>query len=1133
MAETAPTESRPSRLQNVLQTVLNIQPGEEGRTALFFVYLLTASSIFIIGRSVRDSLFLNQLPNAAALLPWMWVGYGVVSALVATVYSRFADRIRRDLLIIGFTTFSAVSYLAILVAIKMDIAKTVDWKWIYSVFFIWAEVIGNLIIVQCWTYANDVHTTRDAKRLFGVIGAGRVLGIVVCGIAIKAALSAALITTENLVFVILALMGGIVLCAALVRRWYARGAAPAPPRPRAAGQAPATREGSLLGTRYAQLFALTILLVFVACTVADYQFKIIAKDTFKKKEDLTAYFGLFYAVVGAIAFVLQFFCTSRILAAFGLLVGLAIMPISLLGSSVALLFSQSIYVASILKFSDNGFQYSINEASFQLLYFPFPEAVKGRIRALMDAIVKPVAYAVGGIVLIVAANAAFPQRLSLITIPLLLAWLVCIVFLRTEYVKALTRTLKDRRLRQGHMDGHEGESLTLQSLISLLDDENEETAVFALERIRDAGEETLIPHLDRLLASPHERIRIAAMGILERHPDPAHSLRIDAAMADRSPNLRAAALMAWCALKREDAIERVLPLREYPSPAVRAAAIAGLMKYGGLDGVMTCGTDLKHLLAGPTWEDRALAARILGIIGVRHFYRQLVPLLEDADSRVRVAAADAAGLIGNPNLIDPLLPLLGDVKAAPAAELALQRYGDEAIPRIVRVFDGNGESQTAAKHVARVLGRIGTPAALQTLFSRIDYPDPRVRRKILKAAARVYVGLDSPGSINADRVEERLLVEMRDFYALYRDWEAMQAAYPGELVESTFRSGEFRSLDRIYSLLRLHYPSRSIDLIRRNLRSGTAAQKSNALELADNTVGPRLKKPLLGLLEDSPIARKSAAGAELFELPTASADAWVEKALAGTDAWLRVVAMESIRVYKIGRLGLRVVPALEHPSALVRETAARTVAELQGPAAAEALMKLLEDRDRHVRTTVRSLLRDTGRTPAPEEKGGPLVLTTLERIVFLRHVTLLQGVPAEDLAALAEICEETFVAKDAEVVREGEPGDTLFVIVKGRVEVLVSGHRLTELGERDCFGEMSMLDQETRSATVKALEDLELLTIAQDDFHEMLTDRGEIASNILRVLTKRLRESDRQITKLRQRPAAEPPAAEAETGKAP
>lgn len=1116
MPDTVSLQPRPSRFQHILEAVLNIQPGEAGRTALFFVYLLTASSIFIIGRSVRDSLFLSELGDSApALLPWMWVGYGIVSAIVASVYGRFADRIRRDILIIGFTTGAAASYLAILIVIKMDIAETVNWKWIYSVFFIWAEVIGNLIIVQCWTYANDVHTTRDAKRLFGVVGAGRVLGIVICGIAIKAALSAELISTENLIFVILALMGGIVVWASLVRRWYARSVSPAP-RPRPQGGPPGVqKEGSLLGTRYARLFALTILIVFVVCTVADYQFKIIAKKAFPKKEDLTAYFGLFYAVVGAVAFILQFFCTSRILATFGLLVGLAIMPIGLLGSSIALLFSQSIFVVSMLKFSDNGFQYSINEASFQLLYFPFPEAVKGRIRAVMDAIVKPVSYALGGVVLIVAANAAFPERLSAITIPLLAAWLVCIVFLRTEYVRALTKTLKDRRLRHGHEDGHGGESLTLQSLVSLLNDEDEETAVFALEQIRDTGEEPLIPHLDLLLASPHQRIRIAAMGILERHPDPGHALRIDAALSDRLPALRAAAIMAWCSLKREDAIERILPLRDYPAPAVRAAAIAGMMRYGGLDGVMTCGSDLKRLLASPSWEDRSLAARILGTIGVRHFYRQVVPLLEDGDPRVRVAAAEAAGQIGNPNLIEPLLPLLGDVKAAQAAELALQKYGDEAIPHLVKVFTGNGESGTAGKHVARVLSRIGTPAALKALFARIDYADARVRRKILKATARVYVGLGSPGTINVDRVEERLLVEMRDTYALYREWEAMQSTYPGDLVDNTFRSEEFRALDRIYSLLKLLYSARSIDLIRRNLRSGTPAQRSNALELVDNTVGQRLKKPLLGLLEDASIAQRSARGAEMFELPASSADAWVERTLAGTDAWLRVVAMETIRAHKIQRLVPRVTPALEHPSALVRETAARTLGDLQGPEAADSLMRLLEDRDRHVRTTVRYLLRDR-HVPVPAStEGGPHVLTTLERIVFLRHVALLQGVPAEDLAALAEICDETFVTKDAVVVKEGEPGDTLFVIVKGRVEVVVGGQRLTELGERDCFGEMSMLDQETRSATVKALDDLELLTIAQDDFHEILTDRGEIASNILRVLTKRLRESDREITRLR------------------
>jgi CRP-like cAMP-binding protein len=68
---------------------------------------------------------------------------------------------------------------------------------------------------------------------------------------------------------------------------------------------------------------------------------------------------------------------------------------------------------------------------------------------------------------------------------------------------------------------------------------------------------------------------------------------------------------------------------------------------------------------------------------------------------------------------------------------------------------------------------------------------------------------------------------------------------------------------------------------------------------------------------------------------------------------------------------------------------------------------------------------------------------------------------------------------------------------------------IAELGERECFGEMAILDAAPRSATVTALDDTSLLKITREDFQEIMTEKPEIAMGIIKVLTRRLRDAIR------------------------
>jgi CRP-like cAMP-binding protein len=138
------------------------------------------------------------------------------------------------------------------------------------------------------------------------------------------------------------------------------------------------------------------------------------------------------------------------------------------------------------------------------------------------------------------------------------------------------------------------------------------------------------------------------------------------------------------------------------------------------------------------------------------------------------------------------------------------------------------------------------------------------------------------------------------------------------------------------------------------------------------------------------------------------------------------------------------------------------------------------------------------------------MLTTVEKVLFLKSIDLFRALPAEELAQIAEIAEEQeFVAGDP-VFAEGEPGDALYLVVEGQVRVHKSQKQIAMLGVRDVVGEMAVLDGESRSASVTVMTDSALLKIGRDDFRDILTERPEIAMGVIKVLSHRLRETSRK-----------------------
>jgi len=138
-------------------------------------------------------------------------------------------------------------------------------------------------------------------------------------------------------------------------------------------------------------------------------------------------------------------------------------------------------------------------------------------------------------------------------------------------------------------------------------------------------------------------------------------------------------------------------------------------------------------------------------------------------------------------------------------------------------------------------------------------------------------------------------------------------------------------------------------------------------------------------------------------------------------------------------------------------------------------------------------------------EDGRIGMKTIEKVILLKRVEMFARTPEEVLSEVAQLLEEQQVKRGQRIFEKGDTGDSLYIVVDGRVRVHDGDRTLNSLGPRDIFGELALLDPEPRSASVEALEDTRLLRLDRDTFSELMAGNIEMVTGVLRVLCQRLR----------------------------
>ncbi len=1106
-----------------LLSALKVRSGEGRLAALLIGLMFFVSAGGAIGGNAIDALFFSRF--GTQYLPYMYMALGVVAFVTLLSTSALLGRVTRERLYVRLPIALA------LILAGERLLLTLDLNWFYPVLWLGMNVMGALQALFTWGLAGATADARQAKRLFPLFGAGGILGAAIGGF-VTAPLSKAL-HTENLLLVWAgALVAAFVLGRALTGR------APGRPRVHRAGirKQASPVDQIRQGYRFVRESRLMRLIVVSATLSPIMMYSLVlpfsraAAAGFPGEDALAGFLGTFQGITTAAAFLTSLFVANRLFARFGIMAARMGLPvIGVIGFSVLAVYP--VFPAIVaFRFFDSTWTQGVSGAAYQAVFNVVPPQRREQTRAFISAVPDQIGAIIAGLILAVGQQALQPQQLYLIG----LSTALIITFVLWQQRRAYRGALVDAL--------HAGQP-------QVFFDEEEPFGGFQ----RDASAVSVAA---AGLLHPETAVRRVSVEILGRLPVPGASDALIDALSDQDAEVRAAALHALACAKATPALLDIAACLNDPEPEVRTEAIDALSQLAGYRrGLVTW---IHPLLADPypavrarvaatilrndadpearsvlatmaeagdaesriqamnalgEWGDpaslewiaaglhdplpgvRRAAASAFAPIGIAltvelaesaeksiqrpramaaetahtgassisagsmadRFYKPLIRALGDDDSSVREAAAAAIGRIGS-SMLDPTVSALSDPALESGALAALEHLPIHRAADAIRAYASESASRAVHYHsLMRGIApggddRPSTPAPLS-----FGYAQDR-RSGGYSALRSAQDATDHPTTRLLDHSTTpalRLLADSLSDTARRRAINALRAV--GLLADPAGRGAGSR-----------HAMATAID----NLKSRDPNQRAYAMETLESIGELHIVRPLLSLWEGG-------------EATSARSDGWLAQLLQDSDAWLRACA-------------------------------ALVAGGSDDPQARDLLARLAEsDADTLVRETASAVKGDS---PVHTLQ----TLSLMERVLFLRRVPLFADLSPADLKHVAAIAEERFFHDGDVIARQGDPGDEMFIIVSGEVRVLEAadggsdapGAEVARRKPGEFVGEMALISQGPRVASLVAADHVRVLCIDQKQFEGMLRERPEISLAVMRVLIARLKESEAKTAQL-------------------
>jgi HEAT repeat protein len=957
---------------------------------------------------------------------------------------------------------------------------------VYPVLYILKTQYEVLLGLLFWDLANDLFNTRQSKRLFPLITAGGVLGGVIGSFGTP--FLAETITLDNLLF---AYLGITFLGAVTVYRMGAKyPTLLLPDQKTDKGQSrtsfrkelekiiPLIRESKLI-----KILIMLTLMPNVVIPILNFQFNFAVDETYATEQKMLDFFGFFRGALNSISFVILLFI-GRVYGRWGLPIALMFHPFNYMIAFLAFLLRFDVVSAMYARISTNVLRTTINNPARAVLVGLFPATYRAVVRPFLRGTVVRVGVLMGSGIILLFQGFYPPRYLSLVAFFFVGAWVISTVILKKSYSEILLdlisrdmldlRTLEEEDVSHIFMD----KKMKARLVHGCLSTEGDECLWYA-NLLKSVGKEDLDAHILSAIKKQDDRTKIKLLPLLSHNAGQEAAELLSKLLDPAKPDLMVAVARTANRLTSGMPFHFYQQLMETSAnPEVKAYAVIGLYRQAP--------GKYKNII--DSWlESDSLPVRRAGVIAAGESgdvdYIPRLRQMSESEDEGSILPFILRGLheLGAEEMNESALPYLSHSMES-VRMAALETYeiaNDEDLRRVIALL---GDPSDHVHDLAKEKLQTSEYENPLLLVESLALPRRKIREGIF----------DLLKSLNIRDLDvlrfARTQIEMG-----YRNLAEADAL--GHLPESKERDLLKNHLDqrrtaRLENVLRVlatQDRSGEMRIIWRGVSSTDPRRRSNSYEALEDLIEPSLSKVMMPLIENLSSREALSVGRKHFQVPNfaSSPKALYEHLLSKKD-WVTVILTLDL----LSKMG---------PDSIDTNR----------------MEELMGSENKHIRKMAETVMErqksDAGGSETME--GG---FTIPDKILRLKGIQIFEELSVSELAAVASVTEEVVYPEGETVIREGEPGDTMYLIIKGEVKVIKGQEggqeiELDRIRAGDYFGEMALFEDVSRSATIRTAEESRFLVLRKQEFTEIVREYPQIALHICKVFSQRIRVLHQKI----------------------
>lgn len=423
--------SKAGPVERVLGLFTDVRVGEARMALLMMLTSFLILTAYLIAKVVREPLILSG--GGAEIKAYLSAFQVALLLLVVRLYAYMVNKLNRRRLINSVVLFFA----ACLLVFWLSLTVFGAFRGSGMIYFLWVGIFSLVTIAQFWSFANDVYTPEQGKRLFVLLALGASLGGVFGPV-----LSGYLLDIAGL-YNLLPVSAGVLLLSLLLMNYIE---ARTPVAGRSGSQTAENDQGFskdgamkvLFRNRYLLMIAFLILLTNWVNTTGEYilgrtveetaaaMFSNVANATDLQHKFIGGFYADFYGLVGLAGLLIQLFLVSRIIKYLGVRFSLMLLPAIAVGGYLAMAFAPVLVLVRWAKTAENSTEYSLNNTVRQILFLPTTREEKYKAKVAIDTIFHRAGDLLSaGLVFLGAGLLSFSlPQFAMIAMGLALVWLI-------------------------------------------------------------------------------------------------------------------------------------------------------------------------------------------------------------------------------------------------------------------------------------------------------------------------------------------------------------------------------------------------------------------------------------------------------------------------------------------------------------------------------------------------------------------------------------------------------------------------------------------------------------------------------------------------------------------------------------